>query len=468
MTELSQKIFRAYDVRGTVAGPNINLTAGIMTDIGRAYGSHLHTEKLGTTVVVGQDTRPSSASLAAAFIEGLLATGCDVIDLGPCPTPVSYWYATRQGNLPRAMITGSHLEASKNGVKFSIGNRPLYGDTIQAFYQRIQNQDFVQASTPGTRTTHDAKADYIADIQQDITLEHPPRVVLECYRGATALIARELFTALGCEIVECLNCSVSDGTFSTHQPNPSEAENLRELIAAVQHHNAELGIAFDGDGDRVGIVDNNGTIIDADRLLALLARDLLSRQPGAVVVVDVSGSSVVTNEVRRLGGTPIMCRNGHPFIKVAMDKHAAALGGEVSGHIFIDDNYYGFDDGLYAAVRLVEAIANAGKPLSEIDASIPRLYSTPVYRPHCPPEQMPDAIAAVKAELSAQAQTVTEIDGLRLDFDNGWGLIRASNTEPVLSMRFEGNTETDATQHRDAFFAVLATFPDIDLSKYRD
>lgn len=466
MTQLSSKIFRAYDVRGTTDGPNATLTPDIMQIIGKAYGSYLQTERLGDTVVVGFDTRASSAGLAAALIKGLLATGQHVLDLGACPTPLSYWYATTQGNLPRAMVTGSHLEASKNGVKFSIGARPLYGDSIQGFYKRIQAQDFVDG-TPGNRTQHAATADYIADIQQRVQVHTPLKVVIECYKGATALVAAELFAGLGCDVIDCLHCTI-DGTFSTHQPNPQETANLQELIAAVRHHNADIGIAFDGDGDRVGVVADDGNVIDADRLLVLLAREVLAKNAGATVVVDVSASSIVTDEVQRLGGTAVMSRNGHPFIKAAMDNHHASLGGEVSGHIFIADDYYGFDDGLFAAARLVAALAQAQQPLSTLDATIPRLHSTPVYRPHCPPEQIPDVIAAIKSSLGDKATTVSEIDGLRLDFDTGWGLIRPSNTEPVLSMRFEGQTATDARAYRDQFFAIIEQVAGLNLSPYRD
>lgn len=460
------KIFRAYDVRGTTDGPNASLTQDSVRLIGQAFGSHLHDGKLGATVVVGHDTRASSAGLAAALIDGLTSTGCNVVDIGMCPTPVSYWYATSNGNLPRAMITGSHLEASKNGVKFSIGSEPIYGDAIQGFYQRIQLQDFIHQQA-GTPTTVAPLNGYVQDILSRVTMTKPLRVVLECYRGATALVAEQLFTTLGCEVVACLHCEV-DGTFSTHQPNPQATENLADLIAAVKQHNADLGIAFDGDGDRVGVVDNQGNVIDADRLLVLLAQDILQRHAGAAVVVDVSGSKIVADEVKRLGGTTHMARNGHPFIKAKLNETSALIGGEVSGHIFIADNYYGFDDGLFAAARIVETLAKANSTMSAIDATIPRLHSTPVYRPHCPPELTPQVIASIKDQLSANAETITDIDGLRLDFENGWGLIRPSNTEPVLSMRFEGNTKADAIAYRDAFFDIIATYPDIDLSAYRD
>lgn len=464
----SSHIFRAYDIRGNATGPLCDFDTDVARLIGYAFSRYLQETNEKQTVVVGHDTRATSYALCDAFITGVLDGGCDVLFLGMCPTPVTYWQSLQPPHpLPRAMITGSHLEAEKNGIKLSIGGNPIFGDQIQDLYQRI-TPDYIPNHRRGTCNHQPATLAYLDDIAKRVNLMRPIKVVLECFNGATSAVAPQLIQMIGCEVVACLDCQ-PDGAFSHTQPNPQHIANMQNLREAVVIYGAEMGIAFDGDGDRLGVVDNTGAIIDADRLLVILAEDILTRLPGSTIVADISASKVVLDSVKANNGKLVYSRNGHPFIKATMNKTGAQLGGEVSGHIFLQDGYYGFDDGLFTAIRLIEIVSRQyPRTLYNLDQSMPRLYNTPIYRPYCPPELFVPIIQAVKNSCQSQAVSISELDGLRLDFANGWGLIRQSNTEPVLSMRFEGTTQMDALSYRNLFFDVVAQFPQIDLSAYQD
>ncbi|NDJ60532.1 MAG: phosphomannomutase/phosphoglucomutase [Chloroflexi bacterium] len=460
MTMIPAEIFRKYDIRGDADGDQAVITPEVARLVGRAFGTYLRRADQ-TAVVVGHDNRLTSEALAAAAIDGLQASGLNVIDIGLAATPVLYWHAVQRGHIGGLMITGSHLTPDKNGFKLGIGVRSLYGDQITALRTLIEADDFIGGDGSGV-TVPDARQQYLDDLAGRITMQRQLKVVIDAGNGIGGLFGPQLVSAWGHDVVACLFCE-PDGRYPNHQPDPQKAKNVRDLSAAVVGHRADVGLAFDGDADRVGVVDDQGNLIAPDRVLTLLARDLLARHPGAKVIADVSSSQVVFDTIAAAGGEAIMWLTGHSFVKAKLIETGALLAGEMSGHIFLAEDYPGFDDGFFAAGRLLQLIANSDQPLSALDASIPRLHSTPVYRPHCPPHLMHPALERIQTALAAEGE-ITAIDGVRIKFANGWGGIRASNTEPVLSMRFEAATEADALAYRDQFVAVLRAFPEIDLS----
>lgn len=457
---IEPSIFRQYDIRGAASGDQTMLTPAVATLIGRAFGTVVQREAGQRGVIVGRDNRISSAALAAAAVDGLRASGCAVIDIGTVSTPTLYWFAV-QNDSGGLMVTGSHLAPDQNGFKLCIGRRSLYGADIAALRDLIDAGAFATGS--GTLTTEpDAITTYMADLAARLPGTRSLRVVIDAGNGTASLIAAALVRRWGHDVIDCLYCE-SDGTYPNHQPDPTKLKNVADLSAAVRQHGADIGLAFDGDADRVGVVDEQGALIAPDRVLALLAQDLLTRHPGAVIVADVSSSQAVFDTVRQHGGSPLLWRTGHSFIKAKMAETGALLAGEVSGHIFLAEDYFGFDDGYFAAGRLLDLLGRRDQPLSALNDALPRLYSTPVYRPHCPPELMPGVLARV-GEAFADHDIVT-VDGLRISFAQGWAGVRTSNTEPVLSLRFEGATEADALAYREAVFAVLREFPAIDLTE---
>lgn len=454
-------IFKKYDIRGLAEGEKAQLTPDTARLIGQAFGAVMH-RRSEKKAVVGRDNRLSSESLAQAFIEGLCRSGCEVIDIGLVSTPVVYWYTAQQGNCAGVMVTGSHLEPDQNGFKLSIGGESLYDTQIFELRDRIEGSDFVQGE--GKITTDDgAIAAYIEDVKQRIPMNRSLKVVIDAGNGTGGLIAPELIRAWGHEVVECLYCDL-DGRYPNHQPDPQKAKNVRDLGERVRQLRADVGLAFDGDADRMGAVDNQGNLIASDRVLALLSRDLLSRHPGAEVIADVSSSQTVFDEIEKAGGQAVMWMTGHSLVKAKMREDQALLAGEISGHMFFAEDYYGFDDGYFAAGRLLQILSNSDKTLAELDNTIPRLHSTAVFRPHCPPHLMPVVLQRLQEALAASGE-VSNIDGIRVRFEKGWGGVRASNTEPVLSMRFEGATEADAQRYQDTVFDILREFPEIKLEE---
>lgn len=458
MATIDRGLFKKYDIRGRAAGANAALTEDFARVLGRAFGTYLQRVERQTRAVVGRDNRHTSPALAAAVIDGLRATGCDVLDIGLVSTPLVYWQAVRDGNIGGLMITGSHLAPEFNGAKLSIGARNLYGDGIQALRQLIEADDFVDGRG-ALRDDPDLIATYVADMVTRLPMSRALHVVVDAGNGTGGLIGPRLFESLGHRVTR-LFCE-PDGSYPNHQPDPQEARNMAALGAKVIETGADLGIAFDGDADRMGAVDERGAMIVADRVLALLARDMLSRHPGAAVVADVLSTQVLFDEVERAGGVPVMWASGHSLVKARMVETGALLGGEASGHIFMGEDYFGFDDAYLAAGRLLQLVAASDGPLSALDATVPTLFSTPEYRPHCPDDAKDLVIQGVRAALEDQGEVVA-VDGVRIRFERGWGLIRASNTEPVLSLRFEGETEADALAYRDLFVAALKDYPQVE------
>lgn len=458
MTTVNPKLFKKYDIRGTAAGKDAPLTPEVARLIGRAFGTYLRTIEERRIVVVGRDNRDTSLALMDAAMHGLTQAGCHVVDIALTSTPLVYWNAVKRSSAGGMMVTGSHLPPDQNGFKLSVGARNIYGDGIQEILRIIQNESFM--SGEGDIDCIESVQDYYSDIVPKLRIKTRPfKIVVDAGSGTGGIFAPKLFRTLGHNVIE-LYCE-PDGSYPYHQPDPQVPDNLRALGDKVREVGADLGIAFDGDADRMGAVDERGEMIAADRLLALLARDMLARHPGATVIGDVLSSQVLFDAVANAGGTPVMWASGHSLVKAKMVELGALLGGEMSGHIFLGEDYYGFDDAYFAAGRLLQVLAASKQSLSALNASLPTLYSTPEYRPHCPDESKQTVIDGVRAALEGKGEIVA-VDGIRVKFERGWGLLRASNTEPVLSLRFEAETEADALAYRDLFAAALAAFPEVE------
>jgi len=429
-TEVSADIFLAYDIRGVVGQ---TLTADIAYTIGLGIGSEAR--QLGEqTLIVGRDGRLSSAELATALMQGLQATGCDVIDIGLVPTPVLYFATHVLDTQSGVMVTGSHNPPEYNGFKITLQGDSLSEAAIQALKTRIQAGQF--ESGQGQRQEQALGPEYINQVMEDVHLGRPMKIVLDCGHGAGAEIAPMMLKTLGVDLIE-LNCEV-DGRFPAHHPDPSQPENMLALQELVKSEQADLGIALDGDADRLGVVDSQGNIIWPDRLMMLYAMDILTRQPGADVVYDVKCSRNLAKEIVKFGGRPIMWKTGHSMIKAKIKETSAALGGDFTGHIFINERWYGFDDGVYAACRLLEILSADFRSSQEVFADFPDSLSTPELSIKTAQGENHQIMAQLSAQASFPGGKITDLDGLRVDFENGWGLLRASNTMPALVVRFEG------------------------------
>ncbi len=434
ISSVNPQIFRACDIRGVVGS---TLTAEIAYLLGLSFGTEAH--QLGqSTVVVGRDGRHSGLMLINALSAGLMATGMQVIDLGQVPTPLVYFATHALQTGTGIMVTGSHNPPDYNGFKMMLKGETLADARIQDLYKRIQTQDFVQGQ--GQKTALDFIDNYIACIQQDIKLARPLKIVVDCGNGVVGVLAEKLFRALNCEVVP-LFCEV-DGNFPFHHPDPGQPQNLQDLIQKVKAVNADLGIAFDGDGDRLGLVTETGEIIWPDRLLMLFAEDLLKRVPHSKIIYDVKCSQHLAARIQQLGGEPIMYKTGHALIKQKMRETGAQFAGEMSGHFFFKERWYGFDDACYAAARLLEIVAAQSEQpkISKIFENYPNSVSTPEINIAINEEKKFPFIERLKAEHTLDAKIIT-VDGMRAEFEDGWGLVRASNTTPCLVLRFEATTE---------------------------
>ena len=460
---LDPGIFRAYDIRGLVGS---QLTPKVARYIGQAIGTVMAEEGL-VDIVVGRDGRLSGPELVEGLVEGLRKAGRNVIDIGMVPTPVVYFaaYHLRAGS--GVAVTGSHNPPDYNGFKIVIGGQTLSGEAIVDLYARIRDGR-LRTDAAGTYTTQDVSGDYVRRIADDVQLERPLKVVADAGNGAAGEIAPRLLEAIGAEVVP-LYCDV-DGSFPNHHPDPSEPHNLEDLVQTVRQFGADLGVAFDGDGDRLGVVTSDGRIVHADRLLMLYAGDLLQRNPGAMVIYDVKCTGRLADYILRNGGSPQMWKTGHSLIKAKMRETEAELAGEMSGHFFFKERWYGFDDGLYAAARLLEILAGRFEAPAEVFDELPDGVSTPEIKVPLADGEDPHALVA---EFTARAQAedspfagvrLTTIDGLRADWNDGWGLLRASNTTPVLVLRFEGDDEQAMVRIRTLFREQLqALMPGVSL-----
>ena len=432
-TKTPINIFRAYDIRGTYPDA---LNEEVIFNIALAFGSQAQ-QQGEKTVITARDGRLSSPILGAALSQGLQASGCDVIDIGAVPTPVLYFATVLRGTGTGMMLTGSHNPGHYNGLKMMIAGKTLAQNDIQDLKQRIFDHDVIQGR--GTYHTLDVTQDYIDTICKKEKISRPFKVVIDAGNGIAGKIAPELFSALGCEVVP-LFCEV-DGTFPNHHPNPSDPENLKDLIRVVKNEKADIGFAFDGDGDRLGVITPQGDNIFPDRQLMLYAQSVIEDKPGAVVVFDVKCSKNVTDFIHSLGGKPIMYKTGHALIKQKIKECNADLAGEMSGHIFFNDRWFGFDDGLYTGVRLLNILSKSNNSVDQVFAAIPQSVNTPEINVAVPDDKKFELMALLleSSENQFPGENIITIDGVRVEFPNGWGLVRASNTTPCLVMRFEAD-----------------------------
>jgi phosphomannomutase/phosphoglucomutase len=428
---LDSSIFRAYDIRGIVGQ---SLTPEVVYAIGLSIGSEAKARNQHT-VVVGRDGRLSGPLLIEALSVGLCASGCDVIDIGAVPTPVLYFATYFLKTHSGVMLTGSHNPPDYNGLKIMLDGETLADKAIYKLYERIQAQDFTQGA--GKLSKQDVVSAYFERITQDIKLTRPLKVVVDCGNGIAGNVAPPLLKALGCEVIE-LFCEV-DGNFPNHHPDPSDSHNLEDLIKTVRAQQADVGLAFDGDADRLGVVTEQGEIIWADRQLMLFAQDILMRNPGAQIIYDVKCTSHLAKVISACGGEPIMWKTGHSLIKAKLRETNAAMAGEMSGHMFFKERWYGFDDGIYSAARLLEILAKDQRSISTIFKALPDSVNTPELKLPIAEERKFAFMQQFQQHAKFSDGVATTIDGLRVDFADGWGLVRPSNTTPYLILRFEAN-----------------------------
>lgn len=446
-THIPPSIFKAYDIRGIVGK---TLTEEIVYDIGKAIGSEAY-EKGQQTVIVARDGRTSGEALLNALVRGLTSTGRDVVDIGMVPTPLLYFATHFLGSNTGVMVTGSHNPSEYNGLKVVINGAGLHGEGLKALYDRAVEGRFLIGD--GTRMEQSLIPDYIQRVCNNLTLQRTLRVVVDCGNGVAGRVAPDLLRTLGCEVKELF--TKVDGTFPNHHPDPSKPENLKDLIDAVRAEGADLGIAYDGDGDRIGVVDSNGKIIWPDRLLMLLADDILARNPGADVIYDIKSTRHIAPRVLSMGGRPVLWKTGHSLIKAKMRETGALLGGEMTGHIFIKERWYGFDDALYATARLLEILAIDSRSSALIFAELPEDVSTPeIHMEISEGSQQSIMKKIVEAAAFDDANLIT-LDGLRAEFPEGWGLVRASNTTPVLGFRFEARDAVSLEKIQGRFRDLL-------------
>ena len=453
--QVNPSIFKAYDIRGVVPS---TLTEEVAYHLGHAFGTHAaaHGE---TVVAVGRDGRLSGPALSQALIRGLVDVGVQVIDIGAVTTPMLYFAASTLC-ASGIQVTGSHNPKDYNGFKMVLGGRAIYGDEIQSLRTIMQNENWVLKSGGNVKQV-DVTADYQSRIVSDIRLHRPMKIVVDCGNGIAGATAPSIFRAIGCEVIELF--SEVDGNFPNHHPDPSKLDNLKDLLHALKNSDAEIGLAFDGDGDRLGIVTKDGNIIFPDRQMALFAQDVLSRVPGGTIVFDVKCSQRLAPAIRQAGGEPLMFKTGHSLIKAKMKEINSPLGGEMSGHIFFKERWFGFDDGTYAGCRLLEIVSKSADASVVLNA-LPTSFSTPELNVACA-EGEPHRVSAALLDLAASGNLpspafkpeVCAIDGLRIDWIDGFGLIRASNTTPVLVLRFEGHTPEALSRIEKDMLVLLRT-----------
>ncbi len=447
MTSVPKEIFKAYDIRGIVGK---TLTPQIVEAIGHAIGSEALVRNQ-TTIAVGRDGRLSGPELSAALARGVQKSGVNVIDIGMMATPMLYFATFHLQTHSGVMITGSHNPPDYNGIKIVIGGETLSGKTIQKLRMRIEQNDLTQGS--GSYAQESISKDYVARITGDIKLARPMKIVVDCGNGVAGAFAPELYRKLGCEVKE-LFCEV-DGNFPNHHPDPTQPDNLKDVMRALKTTNAEIGLAFDGDGDRLGVVTKDGKIIYPDRQLMLFAAEMLSRNPGAEIIFDVKCTRNLFSWIREHGGRPILWKTGHSLIKKKMQETGALLAGEMSGHIFFKERWYGFDDGLYAGARLLEYLSQQPDINATLN-NLPDSVNTPEL--HLQLKEGENYALIEKLQKTARftnAKDVIMIDGLRVEYEDGFGLARSSNTTPVIVLRFEADNQTALKRIQEDFRRVI-------------
>ena len=450
---LPKEIFKAYDIRGIVGK---TLSGEIIETIGHAIGSEAVTRKQHT-IVIGRDGRLSGEEFSAALARGIQKSGINVIDVGRVATPMVYFAAYQLDTHSAVMITGSHNPPDYNGLKMVLGGETLSGDTIQALRIRIEQNNLSHGA--GSYANHDIEEEYLERIVSTIKLARPMKMTVDCGNGVAGDFAAILYRRLGCEVTEMF-CDV-DGHFPNHHPDPSDPHNLQDLIAALKSNDSEIGLAFDGDGDRLGVVTKEGNIIFPDRQLMLFAADVLSRNPGAEIIFDVKSTRKLFSWIREHGGKPTLWKTGHSFIKAKMKESGALLAGEMSGHTFFKERWYGFDDGMYAGARLLECLSKHPNPSAVLNA-LPNSINTPELQiklkegeNYALIEKLQKEEKLTRAPMFANAKDIITIDGLRVEYADGFGLMRSSNTTPVVVLRFEADSEVALKRIQQDFRRVL-------------
>jgi phosphomannomutase/phosphoglucomutase len=437
---INPQIFREYDIRGVV---DKDLTPDVVRKLGQGFGTHM-TQLGRRELIVGRDGRLSSKAFEEALIEGLISTGCHVINIGLCPTPVYYFSIFHLDKDGGMVVTGSHNPPEFNGFKVSVGKSTIFGEEIQNLKRLIEKGKFVAGK--GKLSKEEVIRPYQDYIKNNIRIEKKMKVVIDAGNGTAGVVAGPLLRDLGCELEE-LYCDV-DGRFPNHFPDPTIPGNLKDLIDRVRKTRADVGIGYDGDADRIGVVDDQGNILWGDQLMILFSREILKDKKGATFVAEVKCSQNLFNDIEKHGGKAIMWRTGHSLIKKKMREEKAALGGEMSGHIFFADRYFGYDDAIYASCRLIELLSKTDKKLSQLLSDVPRTFITPEIRVDCADEIKFEVVETVKEALRKD-YPVIDVDGVRVKFEDGWGLVRASNTQPVLVLRFEALTQDRLNQIKD-------------------
>lgn len=433
--EINPEIFREYDIRGIV---NKDLTLNIVEVLGKAIGTFFRQHQKSETAL-GRDCRLSSPAFAEAITKGLLSTGCRVVDLGVIPTPLLYFSIYYKKMESGIMITGSHNPPDYNGFKMMVGEETLYGETIREIYRIIKSGVFIQ-DQGGSKSSYNIVPEYQAYLLDNIKLEKSLKIVIDAGNGTGGVVASPIFKKLGCEVEE-LFCEM-DGNFPNHHPDPTLPEAMEALINKVLETQADLGIGYDGDADRLGVIDDKGKILWGDELMIVFSRDVLALRPGAPIISEVKASKLLYEEIQKLGGKPIMWKTGHSLMKKKIKEEKSPLAGEMSGHIFFADRFFGFDDAIYSSARLLEIVSRSRLRLSEMLADLPKTYRTPEIRVYASDEVKFKIVDEVRKEL-AEDHPVIDIDGVRASYPRGWALVRASNTQAVLVLRFEADTPED-------------------------
>lgn len=448
-------IFREYDIRGIV---DKDLTDEAVELLGKGVGTYM-LRGGARKISLGGDVRLSTERFRVVITKGLLSTGIDVVNIGPVPTPVQYFSMHHLDVQGGVMITGSHNPPDFNGFKLTLKNAPVYGPAIQDIKALIDKEDFEQGS--GKSDAADVNRAYMDYIKNDINIEKPIKVVLDSGNGAASLVAHKLFKEMGVETIDLFD--TPDGNFPNHHPDPTVVDNIQELIKTVKKEKAALGVGYDGDGDRIGVVDENGEIIWGDRLMIIFSREVLKENPGSPIIFEVKCSQALPEMIEKFGGQPIMWRTGHSNLKKKMKETKSPLAGEMSGHLFFADRFFGFDDAIYASARMVELVAKSGKKVSELLDDVPKYFSTPEIRAEVATDELKFEIAEKAKEYFSKNYEVIDIDGVRIQFGDGWGLVRASNTQPVLVLRFEARTEERLEEMKNLVIGKLKEYGDIEI-----
>ena len=452
--KVNSEIFRAYDIRGIV---DETLTEEGIFHIGKAIGSYILAEGR-TSILTARDGRTSGPRLLDQFQKGVMSSGCNVLDIGEVPTPLLYFSTFKTNISDGVMLTGSHNPKNYNGLKIVIDKKSMTSEKIKKIKLMIEEESFMDGE--GQLTSLDVKNDYLKELKEKIYINSKIKVCLDCGNGVGGVIAPQAFKLVGLDVIELY--SEVNGNFPNHHPDPSDPKNLKDLQKRVLETNSDLGIALDGDGDRVGLIDNKGNIIFPDTYMMLLAEDLLRKKSKGKIVFDVKCSTNLEKVIKKFNGTPIMSRTGHSYIKSKIIETNALLGGEMSGHIFFNDNWYGFDDAIYSALRMIEVLSKSKLTSHEVFNSYPKHFSTPEINLKVPEENKFKVINELKALVNSSAYVLIDIDGIRLESENSWGLVRASNTSPNLVLRFEGKTERDLLEIKNYFKEILSKI-EIDL-----